>query len=103
MMRNYTCRITSHPDVTLIGGKEINWWSNNPLSENDIFNLERYMDIADLAVDRILEDFQVDPVTGLLEHPVIFGDGTPSTMFRNYQWVRINLKETYELTKTEIS
>ena len=73
-----------------MGHKEITWWSNEPLTKNEVFNFERYMDIADLAVDRILEDVRVNPVTGQAEYPVIFGDGTPSTMFRNAQWVRKN-------------
>ena len=90
-------RISSHPDVTYMGGKEINWWSYSPLSNNEVFNFEIYLDIADLAVDRILDDVRVNQVTGQTEYPVIFGDGTPSTMFRNSQWVRNSKKKYIQL------
>ena len=77
-----------------MGAKEITWWSSlNPLTNNEVFNFERYMDIADLAVDRILDDVRINPDTGQTEYPVIFGDGTPSTMFRNTQWVRKSKKK----------
>ena len=80
-------RISAHPDVTNMGGKEVAWWSGDPMTTNEVFNFERYLDVGDLAVDRILDDVRVNSVTGQTEYPVIFGDGTPATMFRNLQWV----------------
>ena len=81
------CRLTLHPDVTIMGAKEIKWWSNTPLSSNDIYDFERYLDIADIAVSQILKEKRANYVTNMTQYPMIFGDATPSTMFDNIQWV----------------
>ena len=81
------CRLTLHPDVTIMGAKEIKWWSNTPLSSNDIYDFERYLDIADIAVSQLINDKRMNYVTNTTYFPMIFGDATPSTMFNNIQWV----------------
>ena len=71
-----------------MGTKEIKWWSEEPISPNDIYNFERYLDLADTAVKKVISNIRVNPLSSIAEHPVIFGDGTPSTMFNNIQWIQ---------------
>ena len=74
-----------HPDVTLMGKKEVTWWSGKFTTPNYIYDFERYLDIADIAADDILRYNRLNS-TNHVVHPMIFGDGTPSTMFTTSHW-----------------
>ena len=70
-----------------MGAKEVDWWSGAAISNNDIYNYERYLDIADIAVDSVLWNVRLVAERGDdVIHPAIFGDGSPSTIFSNNQW-----------------
>ena len=63
----------------------MDWWSSKTDLENDVFNFERYLDMSDLAADEILRTVRLED-SGNVTYPIIFGDGSPSTMFSNRQW-----------------
>ena len=43
--------------------------------------------MADIGADKVIRSAQFD-WTGKVIYPVIFGDGTPATMFNNGRWER---------------
>ena len=42
--------------MTLTGGKELQWWIKRNEFENDIYELERYLDVADISAQEILHN-----------------------------------------------
>ena len=51
-------RFVKHPDISMMGGKELRWWSSRSSFNNDIYDFERYLDIADIAVPDILHSIR---------------------------------------------
>ena len=45
-----------HPDIVLMGGKEVDWWQMKNSFNNDIYDLERYLDVADIPAQEILHN-----------------------------------------------
>ena len=62
MMCIYLCilmiRFVKHPDISMMGGKELRWWSSRSSFNNDIYDFERYLDVADIAVPDILHSIR---------------------------------------------
>ena len=69
-----------------MGKKEVTWWSGEYSTSNYVYDFERYLDIADIAADDILRTSRLN-YTNHVVHPMIFGDGTPSTMIRTNHWM----------------
>ena len=67
------------------GVKELTWWSHHSSRANDIFSYERYLDMNDIAAETILSVSRIDE-SGTISNPIIFGDGSPNTMFWNNRW-----------------
>ena len=82
-------RLSAHPDITISGKKEIGWWSRAAESINDVYDFERYLDVGDIAARTILRTLRL-PTPGKQHttHPMIFGDGTPSTFYLNGHWAK---------------
>ena len=38
----------THPDIITMHGKEIKYWTGGVIAENEIYSLERYLDVADI-------------------------------------------------------
>ena len=68
--------------------KEIHFWSNPPFTNNDIFDFERYVDVADHATDRLKNIHYYDEDTQSIRYPVVFADASPNTMYANERWQR---------------
>ena len=69
-----------------MGYKEIHFWSNRAISTNDAFDLERYIDLAEVATEQIQKTHVYDANTESIRYPVIFGDASPNTLFKNGHW-----------------
>ena len=78
------------------GAKEIEWWSAEALSTDEVYNLHRYIDLMDSASQKILENVRLNLTDDSVRHPVIFGDGTPNTLFMNSQWNNYMTNGTYK-------
>ena len=78
----------THPDITPMGGKEVHWWDSPQRYKNEIYDFERYLDLADIGADHVLRNLRMCRRNNTIYHPVIFGEGTPSTMFKNTRWER---------------
>ena len=76
----------THPDITPMGGKEIHWWDGPKRYDNEIYDFERYLDLSDIGSDKVLRNIRLSPTTNEVYHPVIFGEGTPATMFKDIRW-----------------
>ena len=69
-----------------MGAKEINYWGQTSTYANDIYEFERYLDIADIGANTILRNAKMASDDSTILHPLIFGEGTPSTIFSNSRW-----------------
>ena len=86
-----------------MGAKEIAWWSGPAISDNDIYDYERYLDLADIAADEVFGNLQMDGEPGDdVIHPMIFGDGTPSTLFSNVQWRKYTINHKNDPNATHL-
>lgn len=80
-------RISAHPDITSCGAKEMSWWPFGRTYNNDIYEFERYLDMGDIAAQSILRSIRLGNTNNVqTTHPMIFGDGTPSTFYSNSHW-----------------
>ena len=82
-----------------MGRKELTWWSGKFITENYVYDFERYLDIADIAADDILRTSRLNS-TNHVVHPMIFGDGTPSTMIGTNHWA--HTKEAQDPNETPL-
>ena len=82
-----------------MGKKEVTWWSGKFVTENYVYDFERYLDIADIAADDILRTIRLNS-TNHVVHPMIFGDGTPSTITQTNHWS--HTKEAEDSNETPI-
>ena len=55
---------------------------------NILFDFERYLDIADILSDYVWKHGELDKSTKIIYHPIIFGDGSRSTMHTNIRWAQ---------------
>ena len=83
----FISRLASHPDITNMGAKEIRWWNNEARHSDEIYELERYLDIADIGADKVMREATMTKYEQMM-HPIIFGDATPSTIFGENRWKR---------------
>ena len=78
-------RFVKHPDISMMGGKELRWWSSGNSFNNDVYDFERYLDVADIAVSDILHSIrwvnqciiamhviQLSPIVLVLVHNNVF-------------------------------
>ena len=69
-----------------MGVKDVSWWAGDAISVNDVYDFERYLDVTDIASYRVLRNLHHDSKTGTVRHSMIFGDGSPTTLFNNHHW-----------------
>ena len=67
-----------------MGCKEIGWWSRRKENNNDIYDFERYLDVADIAAEKV--EREVHFTKHNVERPIIFGDATPTTIRSQNHW-----------------
>ena len=78
--------LSIHPDVTTMGSKEVHWWGGPKLNNNDIYDFERYLDVADIGARQVFKVVRTTGIDRNRTRPVIFGDATPTTIYSQYHW-----------------
>lgn len=84
----FLSRLSNHPDIMTMGDKEIHYWDRVQEYPNQVYDFERYLDVADIGADKVVRNARMSRLTNEIYYPVIFGDGTPSTIFKNNKWRR---------------